>query len=262
MNSTITPSSDLLTVVLLSSASAWISSQPTGPLGVQMLLGLFLVLVCPGYALSAVLFPRTILRLSERILLTTGLSLAICVIGGFLLHMLPVGMDATSWQVLLVTTTLMCCVLAFWRRCMTHHQRLTVNRKALRPINLSAFIMMSVSLLLFAGAIQIARSSEMQMQEGVQFTQFWILPYELVFIDDMVRVGIANHESDVQYYRLEVKNDNRVVHARDNIRVAPGEHWQHVVVLPPAPNGERRVEATLYRNDDDRHPYRQVFLVQ
>jgi hypothetical protein len=82
----------------------------------EMIGGLALVLVLPGYALTAALFPWSTLSGEKRFLFSLGLSLALTALGGFVLHWTPWGISPESWAVLLGGMTLLGCGIAFARR--------------------------------------------------------------------------------------------------------------------------------------------------
>src|SRR5260370_189481 len=78
----------------------WVLLHSSVPV-VGIILALPLVLVLPGYTLTEVLFRKRSLNAPERLVLSLGLSLAIDVLSGLFLNVLLVGLQATSWAVLL-----------------------------------------------------------------------------------------------------------------------------------------------------------------
>jgi hypothetical protein len=60
------------------------------------ILTLPLVLVLPGYAVTAALFPNRSLGVPERLVFSLGLSVAIVVLGGLLLNVTPFGVRAEA----------------------------------------------------------------------------------------------------------------------------------------------------------------------
>src|SRR5487761_1505409 len=90
--------------------------------GLREVAGLLLVLVFPGYALSALAVPavpawfRQVNPLLWRGMWTVGLSLAAAVALGLLLNLTPDGLTRTSWAVSLAALTLAAAAAAAWRR--------------------------------------------------------------------------------------------------------------------------------------------------
>src|SRR5690348_6500277 len=75
-----------------------------------------LVLVLPGYMLTAALYHKRSLDASHRLLLTLGLSLAIDILSGLILNVLPAGLQATSWVTLLGLLTVVFSLLVAYLR--------------------------------------------------------------------------------------------------------------------------------------------------
>src|SRR4051812_1099491 len=83
---------------------------------VGIVLALPLVFVLPGYTLTETLFHKRSLDISHRLVLSLGLSLAIDILGGFLLNLLPEGLQAISWAELLGLFTAVFSLLAAYLR--------------------------------------------------------------------------------------------------------------------------------------------------
>ena len=108
---------DLLIVsglVLLTAAVSILSGGHSN--GLHAALSLPFVLFLPGYAFSAALLPDGRTGLAERLALSIGLSIAIAALGGLLLNVLPAGLTAGSWRLLLLGVTLTAAAFAFLRR--------------------------------------------------------------------------------------------------------------------------------------------------
>src|SRR5438477_895611 len=71
----------------------------------RLVLSVLLVLVLPGFALTAALFPHRSLAAPERVLFTFGLSLTVSVLGGLVLNFTPWGIEPKSWAVFLACIT-------------------------------------------------------------------------------------------------------------------------------------------------------------
>lgn len=97
---------DLRIVVLLTILAAAAMMVPTANASFLPLLALPLVFVFPGYALTAVLFPKGGLGFPETVTFSLGLSLAAVIVGGLLINLTPQGLDVLPWTVFLVSVTL------------------------------------------------------------------------------------------------------------------------------------------------------------
>jgi len=86
---------------------------PAAP--VRVTAGLLLVLVLPGYALTAALLPRRSLGRPELALCALGLSLAVAALGGLLLNVAG-HLSRPAWDILLTAVTIACCAIAGRRR--------------------------------------------------------------------------------------------------------------------------------------------------
>jgi hypothetical protein len=78
---------------------------------VRVTAGLLLVLVLPGYALTAALLPRRSLGRPELALCALGLSLAVAALGGLLLNFAG-HLSRPAWDILLVAVTVGGCAIA------------------------------------------------------------------------------------------------------------------------------------------------------
>jgi hypothetical protein len=82
---------------------------------VRVTAGLLLVLVLPGYALTAALLPRRSLGRPELALCVLGLSLAVAALGGLLLNFAG-HLSRPAWDILLTAVTVGGCAIAGRRR--------------------------------------------------------------------------------------------------------------------------------------------------
>src|SRR5258708_16677585 len=107
--------------------AAWVIAALL-PLGdpLRTLLVLPFLLVLPGYALTAALFPNQI-GLAERLLLTLALSISVTVVSGLLLNLTAWGLQGTTWIVWLGGITIAACMLALARRQRYLTPNLAVN---------------------------------------------------------------------------------------------------------------------------------------
>jgi uncharacterized membrane protein len=221
----------------------------------QVLIALPLVLVLPGYAISAAIFLKHRLGVPERLLFSVGLSLAVAALGGLALNITPWGLSAGSWAVLLGSVTLGASVVALARR----RERLWVSTGHSR-VGLRAYevLLLGLAALVVVVGLRLARTPV--PSQGFQgYTFLWILPAN-ENAHDAVRLGVSSNEFAATSYRLQVKVNDAILREWPVIELAPGEQWEATVVLPAAQAQDERVEALLYRSDAPDTVYRRGLL--
>lgn len=212
-------------------------------------LGPPLVLLLPGYALTAAIFPRRVLGAAERLTFSLGLSLALAVLGGFVLNLTPAGLRAGSWAALLGGVTAAALVASLRRRSAAGgtHPGIGLTRGQGAVLGLAA--------LTVAGAVVVGVAGEAGSRTA-DLTQLWMLPAG-DGAPDRVRLGIGSLESATRDYRLEVVLDGQVIYS-SALTLEPGERWEAVAILPEATAGTATIEANLYRSDAPETVYRRV----
>lgn len=218
-----------------------------------------LVIVLPGYALAAALFPGGALSAPERLLFTFGGSLATGVLGGLLLNLTPWGLNPASWTVLLAFVTVAAALTALLRR----ERAVTAvdtgsgeRRVSVTPLQGA---LLAAALLVAAGAVGVARVGADQ-QPNPPFTQLWLLPAPEEGAA-AVRLGVQSMEEGPIDYRLQLKQGNTVVREWTGIHLKPGEKWETTLSLPGS-SQSGAVKADLFRVDlpNVPAPYRSVTL--
>src|SRR5579864_9288271 len=92
---------DLIVTMIITTTNVIWALLPYHTPIVGIILALPLLFVLPGYTLTEALFHQRSLEASHRLILGLGLSLAIDILGGFVLNVLPVGLQGISWSVFL-----------------------------------------------------------------------------------------------------------------------------------------------------------------
>jgi hypothetical protein len=222
---------------------------------VRVIVALPLVLVLPGLALSAAVFPERSLGTAERVATSLGVSLAVTALGGIALNWTPWGLQSGSWALLLGGVTLTASVLALLRR--RRRSFGAAGRLSGRP-DIRQSLLLGLALILAAGAVALARHGAAQ-QDVAGFTQLWILPSEQLD-QRTVRLGLRSAEIQDSTYRLRVLVGHRVVREWRSIPLAPGQQWETTTVLPREDTSPRPVVGLLYRLDAPQQVYRSVIL--
>lgn len=219
----------------------------------EAIVGALLVLVLPGYAITAS-WPWRTLETWERAVLSLALSITVAMAGGLVLNWTPFGLQAGSWAAFLAGVTLLATAVALLirRRGWT---RLPVWRTsgigALRvlPFGLAALVATGAVTVAYVGAVE---------QPAPGYTELWILPTDTTN-DNSVRLGIMNMEAATTQYRLVLAIGEVEAREWPAIQLRPHEQWQSVVGLPGWATSET-VSAVLYRLDAPKAVYRLVRL--
>jgi uncharacterized membrane protein len=264
----------ILTMVVVALNVAW-TQVPNRPLLPGIIFALPLIFFCSGYALTQVLFRRRMLEQppnvsnyfthwsdlkhpiggADQILLSLGLSMAINVLVGFGLNILPIGLQALSWVLSLGLITVGCALLAtFLRRkdlpraSQTPHMRITVRDCML--FGLASFVV--------ASAVWISIIRPLEPQRG--FTQFWMLPVNEASKTCVVSVGVQSFEATSETYRVVMIVNGVQTSTWSPVILTPQQEWVQSVPVTPGTTSSLYVEAQLYRVDEPDIIYRNVHL--
>jgi uncharacterized membrane protein len=232
--------SAIAVLIMVAALTGWAETLPI------RLLSLLLVLVLPGYALTAALFTR--LDLAERILYSSGLSIVLTILGGFFLNWSPWSLSTTSWAVLLSGITLVASVAAAARRLRSAPG----NSQTTIELGSRQLVLLSLAAAIACGAILVARSGAIQHERASAFTQLWLLPAADA---NSVRVGVRSHEPATTSYRVQLTLNGAVVQEWPAIELESGGQWEMTETLP-AMQPDDVVEALLYRTDAPNTVYR------
>jgi len=264
-------------LILLALIAAGVEGLPAPLPMLRLLLGLAFVLLIPGYALQAALFPRADdLDGPERLALSFGLSVAVIPPIALLLDALPWGIRLWPIVVSEALFILACSAVALYRR-----RRLAEGE---RPALVMEFDpagwwaaqdrtsrilcgMLALALLMAAVA---ATAIVVTPKPGEYLTEFYILgpeglaedyPREAVVGQPVtVTMGIANRERVPAEYRVEVHNRTSLIGRAGPVYLEAGETDQRAVSFVPTEVGDDvKVEFLLYRNGGAQ-PYRSLWL--
>lgn len=258
----------LAVLVLLGETAAYL--QPA-----RVALGLAGVLFIPGYAVTAALFPRADdLGTAERIGLSFGTSVALVPALALLLDRLPWGIRPLPILIAESIVTLIGLAAALWRRSAVPapysgspgSPRLPAGR---RPVALLA----AATALLALGATWLLLTPS---SDGL-VTEFYVLgadgqaeayPSAAVAGEPLsMTVGIANRESVIHRYRIEVWSTDpwdpgqRTLLANDGpLTLEPEESEERSLSWSmPAAGDDRQIDLLLFVGDGD-EPYRRLRL--
>ena len=220
----------------------------------RLLIALPLVLVLPGYAVTAAVFPRRRLGAPETIAFSLGLSLAVLVLAGLALSLTPWGMGTVPWGIFLGVMAL--AAAGGWRR---QHGMSGVGGTIPLPAARTALPFAAAALIVLA-ALRLAIVGQAQ-QPQAGFTQLWILPAPASAGNaGAIRVGIATKEPAPTRYIVRLSAGGRTLRVWPDVAIAPGRGWQATFPLPAGLPAGGRVEATLSRATTPLTIYRRVWI--
>lgn len=276
---------DLLGAILVVALNVGWLQVPDRPLLVGVILALPLVLYLPGYTLTRALFRKGIpdgenertasrkasdkmpavanpLRIghpigkADQFILSLGLSMAIAILVGFLLNILPIGLQAFSWIFSLGLLTVLFALAALFLR----RNDITARGEALRfHFTLPDALFIGLALFIVANAVWLAIIRPPVPQPS--FTQLWILPANPTSKECAVSLGVQNFEVTSMKYNLTLTvNNQRITGNWSTITLLPEEKWVQRVPVTPEAQNDLHVEAQLYRTDRPDVMYREVHL--
>jgi uncharacterized membrane protein len=232
----------------------------------RVVFGASLVLVVPGFAVTAALFPPGSLAKTVRLTLGVAVSMIVALIGGFLLNFTPWGMRQESWVALLVIVSAAAAALAgprwaaAWDGLLRWHgPRLRAG--AASPMN---WVLLWWAVCVSSVAVAVAISGA-SVSSTAGYTQLWAVPSDSAAVGqpESVRVGVRNAETATQQYRLDLQQDGEVLQEWPAVTLQQDEQWETTLsVSPPMTSSSSGTptEIVLYRADAPDVVYRRVTL--
>ena len=260
---------DLLVIVIASLLMVPLALFTAGP--VRIVLGIFFVLIFPGYTFLAALFPRkTGLDSLMRLALTLGLSLALVIILLLVLNFTPWGIRLDSSLIALgIFTCVMAGLAWLQRRHLLKEERffngINPNFKqylqTFRQQKTNDKILNILLVVAVIGVIGTVAYILVRNKNGEKFTQFYVLnlqckaddyPHDIVNGQSgTVLLDIVNEEDAAATYKVEILIDGVKVNEIDSIVLKQGEQWEHPVVFTPAKTGDNQeVQFELFKQGD------------
>jgi hypothetical protein len=205
---------------------------------IRLVLAAPLLLWLTGHVVLRSIGPiRT--SLLEHTAYAVGVSIAICVAGGFVLYSISF-LTPIGWAIWLIVVTGAALLVGIRRR----YEWLILLSVKLPPLRREHVITIGVASLITAGAYLLAVHDEANQQE-FKYTQFWMLPKPRA--PGKLLVGIKSGEAETQHFDVEVTADGSVVALWRSVEIPPDEIWTHEVKVN---SGAHKAEAKLYRPSD------------
>jgi uncharacterized membrane protein len=239
---------DLLAVALITLIAITLAFVVPPDEASVRILTLPLVLVLPGYALTAAMFPKRVFGIPERLVFSLSLSLIIVILGGLALNITPFGLHASSWAVLLGFITLGASGVALVRRRGEDMAAREQSRHWNSGLSIPQGLLIGLAVVVLSGTVVMSFiGAAKQPRPG--FTQLWILPASGANAKNAVQLGLINMEQTTTKYLLEVNVNGQTVKIWPSIDLKPNEKWETTfVVQQTGQPGTAKVEALLYRS--------------
>ncbi len=183
-----------------------------------------LVVILPGYAVAAALFPTATLPRDDHILYSVAFSIGATALGGLGLEVF-LRLDRPAWAMLLASLTVLASAVALARRHTLPRDASQVC-PSLSNVNPLSAVAILAAAAISGGAIAIAIHGVHRQREQSHFTSLWVLPPSggHQSARGSVAIGVWNHEGAGVNYRLLVNRGNATV--RDwRIHVDSNQRW-------------------------------------
>jgi uncharacterized membrane protein len=193
---------------------------------------------------------------ADEIILSLGLSMAIDILVGFGLNILPIGLQALSWTFSLGILTVFFALIALFRR----RRDVVIAAKVLRPrITLPDVLFLLLAAFIVGNSLWLAVVRTSQTQSS--FTQFWMLPANQTSKTCAVSLGIQSFEASPVTYTVSMTvNNTSVASNTSSILLAPQQKWVQLLPVTPEGQNDLRIEAQLYKIAQPDTIYRDVHL--
>jgi uncharacterized membrane protein len=243
---------DLTAVVGLALAGLVFALVPV-PAAVRTAAVLPLLLVLPGYAVTAALFRPGEISRQLRAVLSVAFSISASVLGAVVVQLF-IPLDRPVWAATLVGITSLAAAIALDRRdAMPADSEET--RVRLPRIGVVALAAMLVATGIAGWAIALATEGVHRQLDAAHFSALWLVPGESSPTVDPVKVGVSNHEGEAAPYAVSVRQGNRTIRRWD-VYLEPNQTWQGQIA-PTAISGTAPLIALLERSGK---PYHRVSL--
>lgn len=223
---------DLLLAIVLALVCGALTTENLHSPGLRIAAGVLLVLILPGYALSALVLPGGQLGKANRLLCTLGSSLSVAALGGLLLDTLPGHMSRSELALLLGIVTVGAAIGAMLRADprataeTAEHEAVEVPTAGPRQwMRLAVELAFGVAAVLIAiAAVALARHAE---SKSPAFSELSSLPVT-VGRSRALRIELRSKEHSPTTYMVTVREDGTISQSWHHILLRPGQRWQQL----------------------------------
>jgi uncharacterized membrane protein len=264
---------DLIIALVIAAVNVGWILLPNRPVIGTILCGLPLILLVPGYTLTEALFVQqsdaaTVSRIgilrpfgtSDRLVLSLGLSLALVIIDGLLLSILPMGLVQPSWAVsLAVLSTVFSLIALYRRRAMSTNTSQKGSARLLRFTFYEGLLFL-LTLVIVVSAFLYSTLAAQQQQQQSTFTQFWMVQAKQTNHSCAVLIGIQSFEASSTQYKVVLLANGSQLHNWPAVTLAPKQQWYQSVTLNSGDIESAYIDAQLYRLDKPGSIYRETHI--
>jgi len=247
---------DLNLIVTIVTANIIWALLPSHPPVIGIVLALPLVFLLPGYTLTEVLSHKRSVDGTYRFILSLGLSLSMDVLSGFILNILPLGLQEISWVVFLGMLTMVFTLLVAYLRKGSSIDAMQLPKFRFRK---HEYILIGLSLIVTILSLRYSAISVAQ-QPHPGFTQLWILPSTQTDNTCAIELGVHSFETTPVKYRITMTANSVQVNIWSSVDLAPQEEWNRLVPVSPISANNVNVEVRLYKSDKPEIIYREVHM--
>ncbi len=227
------------------------TDQFGAPLG--SILAAPFVFFLPGHIILHLAGPKRADRF-EHVLFSFGLSLAMVMAAGLLLHSIG-WMTRMGWAIVLLALPAAVCI-AFGR-----YPALTMEN--LGPLTWRAALKGDVALIALAAVLSVGAFTfdryECEAHAEFSFTELWMTAPDPAK-PNALSISINNKEGKPAAYDIELMVNGLVAASWREIELQPGETWTSEFNAGFRPGLAERVEVWLFRDRDHSVVYRRVWL--
>jgi len=262
----------ILALIIAAINGGWIL-LPNRPIIGTLLCGLPLILFVPGYTLTEALFvqqPDTatatrtgILRpfgASDRLVLGFGLSLALVIIDGLLLSILPMGLAQPSWAISLAILTTLFSLIALYRRRAISTVSAQKGSARLFRFTFYEALLFLLTLVIVLSAFLYSVIAAQQQQQQSTFTQFWMVQAKQTNHNCAVLIGIQSFEATSTHYKVVLTANGTQLHSWPGVTLVPKQQWYQSVTLNSGDIESAYIDARLYRLNKPGSIYREAHI--
>jgi hypothetical protein len=221
---------------------------------IRVLFAIALVTILPGYAITTAIFVNTPLGITEKIAFSCGFSLGMTSLGGLLINFTQLGIQPTSWVILLGGVSIIGNVVALVR---IKDQAQVDLRVVHVPLQVKQVVFIFFAAAIMFGSYWYARNGA-ENRSLPATTRMWIN-----WTDESqnnIVLKVQNLENIPMEYQVQLSTLSGQLQSWPPITLNTGDVWEGEYEMPPNAAESDFIKATLFQIDSPGNVYREVFL--